>query len=241
MCQTDPQCAFPGGGAEYCGPVALSNTLIYWSRHGYDRLSPQGHSAAAQMSLVNKLAGEGYLHTSIKDGTHVTEFVTGAVKYIQECGYGVRAVHYAGWRESNAQLTTQSAHPRPAWLKKHLVRPGGVWLNIGWYQEQENGDLKRTGGHWITLAGFGADRDGEEDEDSFIIFDPGTASGMKKAAEYVNFEKLESGRLVGPYRGLPCDAAGYFEVTGELHHRAERQAILDGVVAIEFDPPPGSK
>src|SRR5262245_32125 len=53
LTQTDPALGVEGGGDSWCGPVAISNALMWLGEHGHESLIPSGEDRhARQLELV---------------------------------------------------------------------------------------------------------------------------------------------------------------------------------------------
>jgi hypothetical protein len=207
--QTDPKCHFPSGGVHYCGPCAISNSLVWLGEHGYERLLPKaGDRICTQVELVNTLASRKYMDTTLEGGTSPAGVLTGIAKYLGNSGYEYRRLLYQGWRKVPAKFDTGVCSPRIEWIKSGLSGESAVWLNIGWYRySPARKEYTRVGGHWVTLVGYGVDEAGKDDPDVIIIHDPGFVDGNGFFNDYVRVESIEGGTLVGG-SGARCSASG---------------------------------
>ena len=61
--QLDPRGGFLNGGKDYCGPVAVSDSLMYLGRHGFPNLLPDDQGDHSQIGMINLLASSHYLGT----------------------------------------------------------------------------------------------------------------------------------------------------------------------------------
>jgi hypothetical protein len=240
LMQTDPDADLPGGGTQYCAPVSASNSLMWLAGHGFDSLSPDSaNQGEAQAAVARTLGSERYMDVNLESGTGPTGVLRGLSRYIKDQGYPYQSLGYQGWRKHPARFSTGVEVPEIEWLKEGLMGYSGVWLNIGWYQYDSSADqYERVGGHWITLVGYGVDRNGNEDPSVLIIHDPGTKSGRDLVHEYVRVELIDSGRLRGEQDGLPRSAVGYYRLVGDLHVRTDADfGILDGAVVLKMGEP----
>jgi hypothetical protein len=55
LMQSLPAAALPEGGIAHCGPVAVSNSLVWLARHGYPQLAP-----GATLAPANQPDTEGF-------------------------------------------------------------------------------------------------------------------------------------------------------------------------------------
>jgi len=224
LSQTDPAGAFEGDGSNYCAPVAISNSLMYLSRHGFPDLASQETSTKdAQIEVVHYLASPDYLKTDANSGTNPAKILIGLTAYLADCGYGEATLEYEGWREVSERFDQGAERPDLDWLRAGIDNPtGAVWLNVGWYKYNSDTDeYYRVGGHWVTLVGHGVDADGEEDPAAFVIHNPLSKNGNRVSHDIIYAEQITSGTLTATgqnrLKGLPRSAKGYYEI-----HRATR-------------------
>ena len=238
--QTDPRATFPGGGRQFCAPVAVSNSFMWLAEHGYGHLKPQGRGSneAAQAAMVRTLASAEMMNTSLKDGTTMADALEGVDRYVGKVGYKCREIKCRGWRVAARKYKPEAQLPDPAWMKESIaVANSGVFWDVGWYALTDKpGEYRRVGGHWVTLVGYGEDEQGREAPDVFILKDPAAQAGLTPANEYVLLDKLRKGKLTGDQTGLPIRAAGYYQVVGGMHiSKKAKCAILDAVVVVVLD------
>jgi hypothetical protein len=216
---------FPAGGTQYCGPTSVSNGLVWLARSGFDRLLPDGESPREQQyRLIAGLGQKGYMGVG-KYGIGPVGVTKGLQRYLEEQGYTSAKVYYHGWRPVERSFMGESKVPDLEWLKESLVGNSMVWLNIGWYKYHRKTDTwERTGGHWVTMVGYG--HDGRRaDPNTLIIHDPATRFSR---TEYFKTKPIPSGSLDGKYYGLPRSAEGYLYVPS-------KKAIIDGAVVLEME------
>ncbi len=240
MTQTDPKACFPYGGVHYCGPCAISNSLIWLGENGYGKLLPEkeGDRLHVQAELTNVIASKKYMDTTLESGTSPWGILQGVSRYLHDCGYEYSELSYEGWRAVPSQFNTGLKRPQLDWIEAGLKENSAVWLNIGWYMySPETREYTRVGGHWVTLAGFGVDKNGKEDSSILIIHDPGSRSGYKFSNDFAKVVRIGSGRLVGG-AGKSHDAAGFFKLTGGMKiHPDLDAAILDGAIRLILKAP----
>ena len=241
LMQTDPEAKLPGGGTQYCAPVSVSNSLMWLASHGFDNLALDStNRKEAQATVARLLGSERYMDTNLESGTGPFGVLRGVSRYIKDKGYPYQSLEYQGWREHPARFSTGVDVPQLEWLKRGLVGNSVVWLNLGWYEYNSSADqYERIGGHWVTLVGYGVDKNGNEDPNVLIIHDPGSKSGRDLVHEYVRVGWIDSGRLTGEnHQGLPRSAVGYYTLVGDLHVKQEADfGILDGAVVLSMGEP----
>ncbi len=229
LTQTDPKGNFPGRGATYCGPVAVSNSL--WALFG-----PQYEwwEEFTQYDLVRKLASHSYMNIEVSKGCTVKQLTRGVDTYLRERGEKDYYLKFQGWRPHDHRYATGFFQPRLSWIKKILsAERSAVWLNVGWYRETPGkGAPKRIGGHWVTAVGYGVDGQGRPAPDHLIIHDPAQRAGPP-APEFIKLSRIRGGELTGLYENLPRSAAGFYLLEGGMHLKSEaHHAVLDGAVGL---------
>jgi hypothetical protein len=239
LVQTDPKAHFPYGGVHYCGPCAISNSLVWLGENGYEKLLPRAKGRMGiQVELANRLASRKYMDTTLEWGTSPFDILQGIAKYLKDCGYEYRQLAYQGWRRVPNRFNTGIKTPQPEWIKSGLQGDSAVWLNVGWYKfSPQKDEYVRVGGHWVTLAGFGVDENGKEDPSVVIIHDPGADTpGCRFSNDYVRLQNIDSGTLIGG-SGTKQSAAGFYRMTGGMRVYGKIVALLDGAVRLEMKRP----
>lgn len=237
LLQTDPKGGLPGGGRWYCGPVAISNSLAWFSDNGYENLmSKLGDREKSQFEMVRVLGSRQYMDTIEGVGTDAYGVLRGVSRYIEHKGYRYLSLQYQGWGRHPRRFGTGTAIPEPVWIKKGLLGNSAVWLNAGWYKYDEvTNQYQRIGEHWLTLVGYGMDKDGNVDQDVLIVHDPAPRAGKYPAHNYVKLELIKNGKLMGKVFGLPRDAKGYYILGGDMRvKKAANVGILDGAVVLKM-------
>src|SRR5262249_35148137 len=122
FCQVDEDGHFDNGGKVFCGPVAVSNSLVWLSQNGFPKMLPPvekkgdpdnvngngGNGSAegdhkidsqksAQIELIRTLGSPDFMGTEGHDGTSATRLIRGLGKYVADHGYKVDHVEYRGW------------------------------------------------------------------------------------------------------------------------------------------------
>ena len=233
LTQTDPELDLPGGGNSYCGPVAISNSLMRLGAERCPRLVPeQSDPKAAQLELVRRLSSSQYMATSPTHGTGGMNLMEGLHRYLVSHGCGYRRFAYQGWRGHPPQFSTGVRTPQLAWIGKALALGGAAFINVGWYHRTSSGRAyRRNGGHWLTVVAAGLDETGAPDPAMLVLHDPAPYAGAKPADEYARAELVDAQWLVEGRNALP--AKGYYRLTGGMHiKRPGEAAILDGAIVL---------
>lgn len=241
LTQTDPRAKFPAGGHAYCGPVAVSNAFVRLAREGFPRLAPLAPKPVlAHIDIVRILASDSHMATCEKTGTSTVHLLEGVQRYVRERGYHIRSFEYRGWRPRPSTVQADGTIADLAWIKPRLAKQAtAAWLNVGWYARHPTkpGVLTRTGGHWVTLAGYGLDEQGQLAADTLILRDPSPRSGSRARFEFVRVAPLATGRLEGPQRGLPRSAKRMLHITSGLAIPTGTDlALVDGVAVLRLRP-----
>jgi hypothetical protein len=235
LSQNDPELALPGGGAAYCGPVSVSNWLMWLSSHGYEHLAPDAPTPKSrQIALVRTLATLKYMATSPVGGTGPVGLLRGLSRWVAHAGYRVTRLQYQGWRQHPRRFATGVAHPELGWLAEALEAKGAAWLHVGWYyRSRYQLGLRRRGGHWLTLVRV--TRHGGEPP-VISVRDPAPYAGEAPTLEQVTLRELERGTLVDVPAAFP--AKGYYELVSGLRlKRPDDIPIIDGAVILVLEPP----
>ena len=161
----------------------------------------------AQYKVALALGEKKYMNTNLKTGTGAAAVLEGLSRYVEDRGYKHDYLKYQGWRKHAGRFATGVEIPQLKWTKQGLKGDSAVCMNVGWYKYTASKDeYVRIGGHWITLVGYGADREGKRDDAVLIVHDPATRAGKGPAHDYVWLKQIKSGRLTGKSSGLPCPA-----------------------------------
>lgn len=216
LTQTDIRGRSFGDGSQFCGPVAVSNSLAWLA-----------DKRGAQIEMAITLASKAYMDTSLVNGTGTMGMLKGIKRMSNELFGGYKTLLYQGWRIHQSEFATGVRTPQLSWLTEHITPRSAVWLNVGWYARQNEGkDLRRVGGHWLTLVGY-------QGGDTLILHDPAPRAGRAFANEYVKVETLHEGRLTGKNKGLPQQAKGFLSLTEGMHIKAGAQlAVVDGAIVL---------
>ncbi len=243
-CQTDPEGHFVNDGASFCGPASVSNSLMYLAQHGFQDLSPPADSLKeSQTEMIRLLATKEYMDTH-DSGTSPIKMIRGIKKYINEKGYKIVHLEWEGWRGNSKEFPKKAAAPTLDWMKEAFAKPNGaVWINLGWYKENKNPKVyERTGGHWVTLVGYGQTSDGKEDPFTVAIHDPSPRMGKEPKTQYIQLTKITDGTLEredkseNETKKIRHSATGFYLMGGGMTLRKGADcAIMDDAIALVLD------
>lgn len=217
---------FPKGGAVYCGPVTASNSLFWYAKNGYPQIFQMTDNPKKdQFKLISILGSPSYINTNA-GGSSPDMICTGVQKFLEEKKIKDIVIKFYGWRQVRDKFKTSTTIPDLLMAKEALLKNQAVWLNIGWYNHnQRKNEYKRTGGHWVTLVGYGHDGK-KKAPDILIIHDSET---RWRNNDYIRIKKILNGRLTGKLKNLPRDATdySYFSNGGIL-------GIIEGMIILEM-------
>jgi hypothetical protein len=218
---------FDGGGKKFCGPTAASNALMWLADHGYPNLKPPaGDKAAAQTEMIKRLAG--FMGT-YREGTSVASFANGIRSYLDVSGYSCKSWIYSG----NSCANTTSAPPDINLVRALSSGNTVLWFSVGWYfYDESTQNYTRECGHWVTLAGYGKNREGKDDPSSFAIADPESPNAVK----YVTLRMLDEGRIT--HGNSRANAKGYFDIVELDQTSRDKQykyCILETIEAMTIE------
>jgi len=204
-------------GSQYCGPVAVSNSL-YWLA---------GMTGSPE-NLIKLLASSRYMNTDVRKGTRTTQMLNGIHAMATDMFGGYGSLEYQGWKLHPSRFSAGIMVPDFHWITQELSQDAAVWLNVGWYRyDREENLYHRVGGHWVTLVGY--------DRNVLIIHDPAPRAGQSFANEYVHTSVIKSGTLAGRLAGLPRSAEGYLLLGNGMHIKSTADvAIVDGAIRLKL-------
>lgn len=227
LTQSDPALGLPEGGSSYCGPVAVSNALMWLAQGGYPRLAPPASSLRErQLALVRALGTQRYMATSPTLGTGTFRLLEGLHRWVRDAGYEVERLEYQGWHGHPIAYSTHVKEPRLPWLAAALARGGVAVLHVGWYVPPTRWEpaYRRHGGHWVTVERV-------LDDGRVELRDPAPYAGDSPALERVRTRIIERGWLLDGTARLRAD--GHLELTEGMHvKRPGEVALVDGAVIL---------
>jgi hypothetical protein len=240
--QRDRRGGFENEGRDYCCPVAVSNSFAYLAHHGFPALLPDGDGVQPQIDLINLLASSDYFATDPTNGTSPGTVLSGVENYVRNQGYACARLEYEGWRPVGRRQQDKIKAPRPEldWLKEGILDPhGAVWLNIGWYVRSaaDGPEWKRTGGHWVTLVGYGAaDPNDPPNPQLLLIHNPATRGNGdapdSAANDIIYLHPVDAGTLITG-KNTTEDAAGMYQISGPgLPKGKDVVAFLDTAIVL---------
>jgi hypothetical protein len=232
LTQTDPALDVPGSGNSYCGPVAVSNSLIWLAQGDYPALAPDAPTQREQqLELVRRLSSPRYMATSPTMGTGAFGLMKGVERWVTDAGYEIARLEYQGWRGHPLKFATYVKVPRLEWLASALADHGAAWLHVGWYRPPTRWEpaYQRHGGHWLTLVKV-------EGDGTLALHDPAPYAGTKPSTERVSTRAIESGWILDGQSRLRAD--GHLILEGGMHVKRDGElAILDGAVTLVLARP----
>lgn len=220
----------PWGGQAHCGPVAASNSLIWFARNGYYRVV-EGDPQVPQTQHRLALKLGNYMGTSLKDGTSVTAFVSGISDYLSDRGFR-GTISCKGWEDCPRRFYA-GKYPDLNFMKEGLKDAAAAWAKIGWYKyNSQTNTYTRFAGHWVTLVDAGRGKNGLACANCVVIHDPAPRSGESFVSEYTTLSTLKSGRIITGY-GKPITGAGMLKMGGELKIKDKADCgLIDDVVLL---------
>lgn len=233
LVQTDAELGLGRAANSYCGPVAVSNGLVWLSEHGYEGVLPAGDTQRArQLAVVRALGSSRYMGTSANAGTGAGGMLTGLQRYLRHAGYKPRRLQYQGWRGHPQKFSTGEKFPNVAFLREALAEGGVAFLNVGWYQPSPRGGVwRRQGGHWLTVVGVDIAADGRAAPGTVVVHDPAPWAGDAPARHFARFAPLGEGWLIAEGGALP--AAGHHFLEGDVMVKHDGDvAVVDGAIAL---------
>jgi hypothetical protein len=214
---------FPDGGQMYCGPVAVSNSLMYLIGNTiFEDTFPGLPARKDQHTLINKIASPEYIGTG-RMGTSPSGICKGVDKFLLDNNYTGATLSYYGWRPVPAKYHKQSRADLIS--MEGLLRRSetAIWLNFGWYSYQKDkNQYIRTGGHWVTLIDIL-----RSDTLSIVVHDPAT---IQTGNDTIHLTRLSEGFLITKITLLPVCASGYYMFT----NKSGQHGVVDGFITLEM-------
>lgn len=209
-------------GSWWCGPAAISNTLVYLAKRYFQMLVPPTGNMSeleAQAKLIETLAT--YMKTNDKGGTDPLNLVEGLEKYVRERGYKIKTK----WKGKSK--VREEGFPTPSWIMSGTIGTSNAVLNIGGYAfNQRRREYRRLDGHYLTVAGFNSAND------TLIIHD--TARGSTKGIKDCTLGKIDGGNFA-KYGDTPAQPAEEFYKLHGVHLPNAKMdfAIIDSAVVFD--------
>ncbi len=220
---------FPLGGSMYCGPTAAANAILpllqtYGSAKNQNDSVPEKRQI---YEIIKELGSQSYCNTG-KNGSGPSQICNGLQKYLHDNGINNVEIRHFGWRDAGNGFQIGNAPPVLDNARLSLYQKDAVLINFGWYDyNAKKNTYTRTGGHWVTLAGYGFN--GKKADSSYIVIhDPETPWSVN---DYKKLKVIKSGTLKGKVPGLPRDASGFY--CYPIGFR--RYGIIDGFVTISVN------
>ncbi len=214
----------PGGGSGYCGPMAISNSLLWLDKIGYDKIVPgENHSFDDQIQLAKTL-GTKYFNTIPTLGTKTRPMLKGLEKYLKNRGYSNHIIGYKGIQSYSRKS------PSINWIKKGITEDKVAWLRLGFYKKNNN-KYTRKSGHWVTLVGYGLNKHNKPGSNILIIHN---SWGSQASNDYIYLKKITGGSL---HRGYPkrISAAGFYIADNFPVPSKADVAIIEGAIVLNMN------
>ncbi|MEL6252060.1 MAG: hypothetical protein AAFR87_08625 [Bacteroidota bacterium] len=179
----------------FCGPTSVSNGIMYWVKNGYPKLNPK----KSQVEMVKVLGSEEYMN-AFNGGTNLYKMSKALHTYLKENGSQLKKayIQHIGKpsraddiedRLSYVDLKKFQKSIRLDYFKKGLINPKSMHILLWGKYKKEGKELIRTGGHFVTLVGYGIDDKGKLDKNLLIIHNP-SSSDKKPKREFLNLRPL---------------------------------------------------
>ncbi len=227
FCQGDSRHGeLPRSGASYCGPAALSNTLMWLDENGFPKLVKDAPDPGRkQFDLIRTLGTGRYLKTDPVAGTAPKNLAYGIEQFVKDAGYDVK-VETMNWRSKVRRIGRVMDR---AWVVRALREGRHVLLNIGWCLDK--GDhYYRAGGHFVTIA----EVKGPAEAPVFLVHDPARRDGLAKRSVECRFVPLPAGRRLKLKSGASTSLKGFYELRGVTVKQGHDLAIIDGALVFSL-------
>lgn len=240
LTQTDAGAGLPWGGWFHCGPVAVSNGLI-WLRERGIPMGPEasGDRRADQVEMARRLGSSLYMNTGFSSrGTTVAAFLSGLEGYLRDHSSGAFSIHYMGWGAHEPRFSTGLRAPDFAGICRAFAGGSAVFLDLGWYLDRKDtGVYRRNGGHWVTLVGYDWPR--ERRFPVLYLHDPAPWSGTSPRTHRVTLAPAGRSMFTTRYGEAIGSLAPYARITGGLiFKRGTEMAVIEGAVILTSDVKP---
>jgi hypothetical protein len=233
--QTDPALSLPNGGRMYCAPVAAANALVWLAEsRGFARLLPiRGLSTTEKVATVAKTLGEpDFMSTAPKGGTSPGRFLAGLENYANHVGY-LADIGYRGRWEMPSRFGGGGDIADLDWIIEQFDDGNALWLAIGFYEEGDlPGELRRIGGHMVTVAGYGVDENGDAEHGTLVLHDSDDGGATEIQRIYLRTKALREGWFMDPSNKRAAEADGHLVVTHGYRLRNGVIAIIDSAISL---------
>jgi hypothetical protein len=217
------------GGKPHCAPAAVSNSLVWLSQNGFEALQPfhTGDLQKDQAQLVNLLGQT--METTQNAGTSPFKILTGLKKYLDFKNVKFKRIAATGWRSIPPFAHLDGVQTKLEWIKEGTLGKNSVWILIGWSKYDPLKDhYKIYDGHWMTVVGYGKNRQGQVDPHILIVHDPAERSERKNY--YATVSVLEKGTIDN---SIP--AHGILTLQGDVVLKPGADAgLIQGAYRLEF-------
>jgi len=233
LCQTDKRAdILHTDGLSLCGPVTVSNILIYLAKTHFPSIVPELSELSeleAQFKLIDKLAE--YMGTD-SDGTSDADLIEGFNKYVTEYGYKTE-VFYEGFE--GQENFTPDVIGDPAKIMPFAIGTSNAILSVTFCKVDP--ETKRyepiDEWHYVNLAGFSNCR-----VPKLIVHDPSPAT--EREPKECELFKIEDGTLHNWYPPNEFDAKGFLELEGIGIHEEDKKKgankiVLDSILAFKVE------
>lgn len=233
-CQVDSRYGrLPGGGAQYCAPVAVSNILIWLDQHGFPDIVPGAdNSCRSQYRLIKLLGSDNYMKTDKNTGTSPLDTMMGLEQYARNRGYDIE-IEWKGWRDGG-KFSSDKPIPTLEWLAAGTRGLSNMIVSVGWYTYNERKKIfDRLGGHYVTVVGFNpAAKNGP----TLYVHNPSFGAGPARNAkpEVCRLVPITEGSFGAWCQYNPRPAKGYYRLRGIRMRNDADYAILDGAIRFEL-------
>ncbi|MBI3309584.1 MAG: hypothetical protein HYZ79_09480 [Candidatus Melainabacteria bacterium] len=233
LCQTDKRArVLREDGLSLCGPVTVSNILIYLAKTHFPPIVPEFGNLSefdVQLNLIEKLAK--YMKTDT-DGTNDADLIEGLTKYIREHGYKTEVFQEGFEGQENF---TPDVIGDPAKIMPFAIGTSNAILSVNFCKVDP--ETKRyepiDEWHYVNLAGFSNCR-----VPKLIVHDPSPAT--EREPKECELFKIEDGTLHNWYPPNEFDAKGFLELEGIGIHEEDKKKgaskiVLDSILAFKVE------
>ena len=230
----------------FCGPTAVSNGIIYWTKNGYPDLNPMN----SQVEMVKVLGSEEYMN-AFNGGTNLYNLCKAVNMYLKENGSKLKKAYirhigkpsYSNSLEKASYVDVKYYQKSidPNFYKKNLINPKSLQILLWGKYKMEKGGLVRVGGHYVTVVGYGLDEKDKPNKNMLIIHNPSTSPkkpkrqflDLKPLAGYDGIKRgtvLKALRSDGTTRWATKAEGKILVGTGKTTYR-----VLDGIIDFRIE------